>query len=163
MTNSPCTLPGLELDALGSITLIGKSGSRLTAFDTEVARGGVEMYCHDSWAYLVGAEGTSLWFANAIGPRLEQVATIARLDMSGGYDPGGMQRTIFHGIAESPELVLFEYESGLAMLESVGRVRWRWDHHDLTLHVTAIDNGAVWLVGEGGTLARAVDDGAELR
>jgi hypothetical protein len=106
----------------------------------------VELWCGDGWGCFVGQKGKSVWYANPSAGELRRVLELARLDLSEGYDPGGLHRVEFVELATGSILIV--HELGLALLGSDGHARWQQMHDQISAHFDRIDSAAVWFRGE---------------
>lgn len=69
----------------------------------------VELWCGDGRAYLVGLKGRAVWYAVPSEGRLGEVLELDRLDLWGGYDPGGLHRVEFHELPDGDLLIVHEF------------------------------------------------------
>jgi hypothetical protein len=117
----------------------------------------VEVYCGDGYAYLAGLKGRTVWFARPADRQLAEVLKLDRLDLQGGYDPGGLHYIEYRELPSGD--LLLSYEFGLARLTPDGTVRWHKVHDQLPARFEYIADGVVWLSGEYGRLGFRLDDG----
>jgi len=117
----------------------------------------VELWSGDACAYLVGLEGRAVWFAVPSEGRLAQVLELDRLDLRGGYDPGGLHRVEFHVLPDGDLLIVHEF--GLARLGRDGCACWQAAHGDITARFDRTADGAAWLLSESGPLGFRLADG----
>jgi hypothetical protein len=112
----------------------------------------------DTWCCVIPLDGASVLVGSEDG-WLRHVGDLARLDLSGRYDPGGMHRVRFDPVGR--DKVVISTEFGLALVESVGHLVWSIEHGDPTCFVEAVADGRVTMSCEAGTRALYVANGEE--
>lgn len=153
----PCGKGVLTLEPDGRLTAAGPGAKRTVTVPDFALSDPVEMWCMDSSAYLVGLKGRAVWFAVPSEGVLAEVLELDRLDLRGGYDPGGLHRIEFHELAEGDVLIIYEF--GLARLGPDGSARWQAAHDDITARLDHITAGIAWLHSESGPLRVRLADG----
>lgn len=109
---------------------------------------------------LVGSEGSEVVVAEPGSDRVSVVGILDRLDMSDGYDPGGLHRVEMYELPGSAD-VLIEYEFGIARVDVAEReLAWQQVHGDLTNRVTRLSADHVWMAGENTQFGHRLFDGA---
>lgn len=153
----PCGDGVLVLEPDGRLTAAG-SGTEQTVVVPDLALSNlVEVWCGDGHAYLVGLKGRAVWFAVPSEGRLAEVLELDRLDLRGGYDPGGLHRVEFHELPDGDLLIV--HELGLARLGRDGRAPWQAAHDDITARLDRVTDGVAWLLSESGPLGFRLADG----
>lgn len=103
----------------------------------------VAVWCGHGWGVVVGEESNDLWRLSLDEPSITSIARLDRLDLSGGYDPGGLYHVEFVELSGGD--VLVAYELGVARVAPDGRVRWQQQHDQLCARVRRVEEDAVWL------------------
>jgi hypothetical protein len=146
----PCTVVVQAGDS--SVALL-EAGDLCNGGDIEVLEG-------DRIICLVGSEGSGVVVAEPDRGRVAVVGILDRLDMSDGYDPGGLHRVVIHELPGSAD-VLIEYEFGIARVDVAEReLAWQQVHGDLTNRVTRLSADHVRLEGENTQFGHRLSDGA---
>lgn len=157
-----------DLSSDGSVRLEPPCTVVVRAGDSSVAlleagdlcdSGEIEVLEGDGIICLVGSEGSGVVVAEPDRGRVAVVGTLDRLDLSDGYDPGGLHRVVIHELPGSAD-VLIEYELGIARVDVAGRkLAWQQVHGDLTKRVTRLSTDHVWLEGENTRFGHRLSDG----
>lgn len=147
----------ITLEPDGWVTAAGPGGTEASVLVPELARSSaVELWCGEDYAYFVGPKDRSVWFARPAVGYLAKVLELDRLDLRGGYDPGGLHRVEFVEVAND---LLIVYEFGLARVGPDGNTRWQKAHDDLTARLDRVAGEVVWLTGESGSFGFKLADG----
>lgn len=88
---------------------------------------------------------------------LRVVGPFERLDLGKGYDPGGLEWIEFTELGSDD--LLLSYEIGAARIDSLGTVKWRLVHDDLTARVVAVREGLALFRAESDNFAVRLSDG----
>jgi hypothetical protein len=99
----------LVLEPDGHLTAAGHGAERRVVVPDLALSNLVELWCGDGRAYLVGLKGRAVWYAVPSEGRLGEVLELDRLDLWGGYDPGGLHRVEFHELPDGDLLIVHEF------------------------------------------------------
>lgn len=159
-TTIPCGGATLTFDPDGSVTVSSGDGFRTVQLPGLARSAVVEVWCGAGVAFFVGEMDSSVWYVRAAERRITKATDVDRLDLAGGYDPGGLHRVEFRELEGGD--VLLVYELGLACLSADGTCRWHPSHDELAARVERLSDGAVWLQGEHGAFGFHVGTGRPL-
>jgi hypothetical protein len=117
----------------------------------------VELWCGQDWCCLIGLKDNTVIVARPAEGRVEAVGELDRLDLTGGYDPGGLERVDFDELPDGDLLLI--HELGLARISpSVGLV-WQATHDQLGVMFEGIEHEVAWFAGEDERYGFRVKDG----
>jgi len=74
------------------------------------------------------------------------VGPIARLDLGGSYDPGGLEHIEFIDLGDEDVLVINEV--AVARVTRDGSLSWQSVHDDLTARFVGLEGSVVWFESE---------------
>ena len=140
-----------------TIEVVGLAGQTSMTVPCLEASNFVEMWCGDAWCAVIGLKGKSLLIARPALGTLTVVGELNRLDLEGGYDPGGLERIEFHELPDGDLLLIHEF--GAARVSPSDGLKWQRAHDDLTARVSEVGDHIVWLQGERDRFGYRLSDG----
>ncbi len=152
----------VELPAPGIVAVAGPGGQGSLTVPGLETSDSVEVWCGEGWCVVVGLQHPAVVVARPAEGEVAVSGELERLDLSGGYDPGGLERVEFHELPGGDVLVV--HELGLARVSPppASAIRWQRTHDDLTARVERIDDQAVWFRAESDRFAYRLADGTEI-
>lgn len=116
-----------------------------------------EVWTSSDWCCVMGLRGP---YAVVIRPTEGEAALVGpldRLDLSGRYDPGGLEHVEFHPVPDGD--VLLVTEVGVARISALGGLVWRRAHDDLAARCVGLADGVVWFESETEAFGYDVETG----
>lgn len=142
-----CAGATLKFEPGGRVELASPGAPPLSATATGLELSNfVELWCGDDRAYFIGLKSKALWYVRPSRGQFTRVMEVDRLDLAGGYDPGGLHLVKFIGLPGGDLLVV--HELGAARVSPEGSAKWQQGHDQLSAHYDAVDDNAVWFQGE---------------
>lgn len=120
----------------------------------------VEAWCEQGRILFIGLEAKPLWIARPDGAELRVVANLDRLDLSDGYDPGGMHRVAFQPLPDGDTLVI--WEPGLARITREDGLAWQRPFDEISARLHHLTSKDIWLVGEYQPFGFRLSDGTAI-
>lgn len=141
-----------------SVELDHRPPVRLTISDDR--SGHIGCWSVDSWLVAVGEEGDRIASVDLDTGSARILSGLARLDLDGGYDPGGLFRVDFFATPDAGRLVIAT-EVAVACIDPYV-VEWQYVHGDATCRVVEVTDAAVVLDNEYGKIVVGLADGREI-
>jgi hypothetical protein len=142
-TEVRCGDRAVRVEPDGDVSFADRHGRRVNvdlSSSTHVA-----LWSAPGWCCLVGIRGRDVVVIRPSEDDLHIAGQLDRLDLRGGYDPGGLHRIEMREVNGGDVLVV--HEVGVARVSSAG-ILWQRRHEDITARVTDVVDGVVWLAGE---------------
>jgi hypothetical protein len=152
-----CAGGNLQVSIEGAILVLTTNGKQCRARDDSISGSRVVAWCDQAHAFLVGDKGRTLWRYSQTRSSIHPVAELTRLDLHGGYDPGGLYLSEFVELPSKD--LLFIYEFGILRVSAAGVVRWHFVHRRLVDHYDGLGSAVIWMRSESGRYALDLDTG----
>lgn len=117
----------------------------------------LELWCDGQRCLVIGWKDENIVVVTPAAGTVETLGRLSRLDLSGKYDPGGLERIRIIGLDDGT--VLIEHELGIARVSPTDGIAWEQVHGDLTARVVGVDAEAVSLRSETGEFGYKLGDG----
>ena len=106
----------------------------------------LEAWRGQGWCCLVGLRSRTAIVIHPEQAQLHMIGPIERLDLGGGYDPGGLERVEFIELSCGDLLIV--HEIGVARVGHEGSLKWQRTHDDLTARHCDLQDDVIWFEGE---------------
>jgi hypothetical protein len=150
----------IVLSAPDTITVSGPEGSGSLTLPGLAQSDSLEVWCGEGWCLLVGLQHPTVVAARPTDGEITVLGDVERLDLDGGYDPGGLERVEFHELPGGDLLVVTELS--VARVSPAPAIVWQRTHDDLTARVERIDQASVWFDADGDRFGFDLDDGTDI-
>ena len=152
----------IVLSAPDTIAVSGPEGSGSLTLPGLERSDSLEVWCGEGWCLLVGLQHPTVVAARPTDGEIAVLGEVERLDLGGGYDPGGLERVEFHELPGGDVLVVTELSVARVSSPPIPAIVWHRTHDDLTARIERIDEGGVWFDADGDRFGFDLDDGTDI-
>lgn len=140
------------------IRVNGPGGRHERQFPRLQRSNSIELWCDGQRCLAIGDKDNNIVVVTPAAATVEILGRLSRLDLSGKYDPGGLERIRIIDLDDGT--LLIEHELGIARVSPTSGIVWEQVHGDLTARLVGVDGEAVWLRSETGEFGYSLADGA---
>lgn len=156
-----CGTTQITFDPTGRVTLSTDASDPVSQEMRELVDNlYVIAWCDRDRVLFIGLEAKPLWIATPSTGELHVIANLDRLDLTDGYDPGGMHKITFQPLTDGDTLIIWEI--GLARITGKGVLAWQKPFDETFAQLHRLSENDVWLVGENQPFGYRLSDGAAI-